>query len=472
MAEEAAAAAPVEFGGKTYKPLADGKYDAIIMGTGLKECILSGLLSTKGKRVLHLDRNGYYGGDCASLNLTNLYRKFVKDEEPPKAFFDLLGANRDYNVDLIPKFIMAGGNLVKLLVATDVTRYLNFKLVDGCYVYKKGAGIFKVPATLDEARSTSLLSLMQKNWLRSLLQAIDAYRIEDPKTWKGSMDWSKATCAELFKYMWFDKDTGDFVGHAMALEETDDYLAKPALPAMMAVKLYGESLARYGKSPFIYPEYGLGGLPEGFSRLCAIHGGTFMLNKGVDEVLYNADGTAAGVRSGSGDDAEVALAPLVIGDPSYFPPAKLRRTGRIIRTICILNHPVAGLENPDSGMIILPASQVGRKSDIYVTIVGKHHEASAKGRYVAIVSTTVETAAPEKEVEPGIALLGEMVTRFNNIVDTYAPADDGMKSRSFVTGSYDATSHFEATTDEVLDLYRRIFGEEFDLSKPVELPTE
>jgi len=46
--------------------------------------------------------------------------------------------------------------------------------------------------------------------------------------------------------MWFDKDTGDFVGHAMALEETDDYLAKPALPAMMAVKLYGESLARYG----------------------------------------------------------------------------------------------------------------------------------------------------------------------------------------------------------------------------------
>lgn len=31
--------------------------------------------------------------------------------------------------------------------------------------------------------------------------------------------------------------------------------------------------------PFIYPIYGLGGLPEGFSRLCAIHGGTFILNK-------------------------------------------------------------------------------------------------------------------------------------------------------------------------------------------------
>jgi Rab GDP dissociation inhibitor len=94
---------------------------------------------------------------------------------------------------------MDAGNLVKMLVATDVTRYLDFKLVDGCYVFKRDAGIFKVPATLDEARSTSLLSLMQKNWLRSLLQAIEAYKVEDSKTWKGGMDWTKSTCAELYK---------------------------------------------------------------------------------------------------------------------------------------------------------------------------------------------------------------------------------------------------------------------------------
>ena len=52
------------------KALADGEYDAIVLGTGLTECIMSGLLATKGKRVLHLDRNNFYGGDSASLNLT------------------------------------------------------------------------------------------------------------------------------------------------------------------------------------------------------------------------------------------------------------------------------------------------------------------------------------------------------------------------------------------------------------------
>jgi Rab GDP dissociation inhibitor len=68
--------------------------------------------------VLHIDRNNYYGGDCASLNLTNLYAKFRGSQDPPAS----LGPNRDYNVDLIPKFIMACGNLVKILLHTKVTR--------------------------------------------------------------------------------------------------------------------------------------------------------------------------------------------------------------------------------------------------------------------------------------------------------------------------------------------------------------
>lgn len=43
-----------------------------MLGTGLTECILSGLLSVEGKKVLHMDRNDYYGGDSASLNLTQV----------------------------------------------------------------------------------------------------------------------------------------------------------------------------------------------------------------------------------------------------------------------------------------------------------------------------------------------------------------------------------------------------------------
>lgn len=36
--------------------LADEVFDVILLGTGLTECILSGLLSVEGKKVLHIDR--------------------------------------------------------------------------------------------------------------------------------------------------------------------------------------------------------------------------------------------------------------------------------------------------------------------------------------------------------------------------------------------------------------------------------
>lgn len=32
-----------------------------------QECILSGIMSVNGKKVLHMDRNPYYGGESASI---------------------------------------------------------------------------------------------------------------------------------------------------------------------------------------------------------------------------------------------------------------------------------------------------------------------------------------------------------------------------------------------------------------------
>ena len=87
-------------------------YDVIVMGTGLKECVLSGLFSVAGKKVLHLDRNDYYGGACASLNLNQLYQQFRNGAKPDPA----MGASRDYNVDIVPKFLMSAGSIVDLLL--------------------------------------------------------------------------------------------------------------------------------------------------------------------------------------------------------------------------------------------------------------------------------------------------------------------------------------------------------------------
>jgi Rab GDP dissociation inhibitor len=109
-------------------------------------------------------------------------------------------------------------------------------------------------------------------------------------------------------------------------------------------------MGKYGLSPFLYPVYGLGGLPESFSRLCAIHGGTYMLNTPVDEILFEG-GKVVGIRSGT----QSAKAPLVICDPSYVKDTKRTKVvGKVIRAICIMDHPIPNTDNVPSIQIILP----------------------------------------------------------------------------------------------------------------------
>ncbi len=66
-----------------------------------------------------MDRNTYYGGESASLNIENLFKHFRGADVDEKAWAKF-GKNRDYNVDLIPKFIMACGVLVKILIHTKM----------------------------------------------------------------------------------------------------------------------------------------------------------------------------------------------------------------------------------------------------------------------------------------------------------------------------------------------------------------
>jgi len=234
----------------------------------------------------------------------------------------------------------------------------------------------------------------------------------------------------------------------------------PASYILPKLKLYVDSAQKYGESPFLYPVYGLGGLPESFSRLCAIHGGTYMLNTAVDEVLFDG-GKVCGIRSGD----QTAKAPLVICDPSYVRDmGKTKVVGKTIRAICIMDHPIPNTNNVPSIQIIVPQKQLSRKTDIYITMVSNAHAVCAKNLYIAIVSATVETQEPQKEIEPALALLGSIKEMFVQVSDTHEPVNNWEGENLHVTRSYDATSHFETSDEEVLAIYERITGEKFDLN--------
>lgn len=156
--------------------------------------------------------------------------------------------------------------------------------------------------------------MFEKRRFRNFLIYVQDFKDDDPKTWK-DFDPSNSNAQALYDKFGLDKNTQDFTGHALALYRDDDYLADKAITTINRIKLYSDSLARYGKSPYLYPMYGLGELPQGFARLSAIYGGTYMLDKPVDEIVFGDDGKVVGVRSGT----EVAKCKQVYCDPSYIP---------------------------------------------------------------------------------------------------------------------------------------------------------
>jgi Rab GDP dissociation inhibitor len=353
-----------------------------------------------------------------------------------------------------------------MLLHTDVTRYLEFKSIAGSYVYRAGK-IHKVPATDGEALKSALMGLFEKRRCQKFFQYLQDYEEDNPKTHQG-YDLKRMPMIELFKKFSLEPDTIDFIGHALALYRDDAYLQQPAIDAVRKIRLYFESLARYSKSPYIYPLYGLGELPQGFARLSAIYGGTYMLNAPIQKFVFDqGTGQIVGVQSSEAQNP-VAKCRFVVADPSYF-PERVRKTGRVVRAICILSHPVDGTDAAESTQIIIPQKQVGRHSDIYVSVVSSANNVAPQGKWIAIVATTVETENPVAELAPALALLGKIDDQFVSITDVVEPVADGTKDKVFISKSYDATTHFETTIEDVLDMYTRITGKKLVL-QPKEHP--
>jgi Rab GDP dissociation inhibitor len=291
------------------------------------------------------------------------------------------------------------------------------------------------------------------------------------------MNMATSTMKDVYDKFGLEPSTRDFIGHSMALYQTDDYINQKgtAQDAVTRIRLYVNSMARYGKSPYIYPLYGLGELPQGFARLSAIYGGTYMLNTTVDEILYEG-GKVSGIKATMKERGEegdgmtfTTKCKKILADPSYFPD-KVEVVGHLLKAICILNHPIASTDNSDSLQLIIPQSQVGRKhgecagirsasynnsmltliftADIYVAMVSSAHNVCPKGYYIAIVSTIAEGDSNHHlELQPGLERLGKIEEMFMGPpTPLYKPKDSGVDDNIFISKSYDATSHFETTT--------------------------
>lgn len=95
----------------------------------------------------------------------------------------------DWNVDLVPKLLMANGELTNILVSTDVTRYLEFRQIAGSFVQQGSsarATVAKVPSSASEALSSPLMGLFEKRRAKKFLEWVGSFDVNNPSSHQGT----------------------------------------------------------------------------------------------------------------------------------------------------------------------------------------------------------------------------------------------------------------------------------------------
>ena len=280
------------------------------------------------------------------------------------------------------------------------------------------------------------------------------------------------TMKDLYYQFGLDINTQEFLGHAVANWNSENYKEMPAIHTMRKMKLYHNSISRYEPflSPYIYPKWGLGELPQAFSRLSAIWGGTYALRQVIKGFKYGPDKKVTGVVG----ENNTAKCKYVVCSPEYCsgPEAKrIDQKGKILRAICLIDHPLTGTDNTDSCQIVFPARQLNRKYDIYMSVINHTYKVCPKGMYVATISTTIETETPAKELEACFKLLHPIIDRFVWTEPLYQVSASDGSDNIFCANSYDASMNFETVLSDVWRIYKGITGKLPDLTKKITPPT-
>lgn len=98
-------------------------------------------------------------------------------------------------------------------------------------------------------------------------------------------------------------------------------------------------------------------------------------------------------------------------------------------------------------------------------MVSSVHQVAKKNYYIAIICAQAESknGQYEAELKPAFDLIGSVKEKFISVSEMYEPAPGPVTDNVYVCASMSPTSHFEGETQNVLDLYKQITGEDLDL---------
>lgn len=154
------------------------------------QCTADSALAKSGVKLAHIDQNSYYGAREASLSFEELLQ-WQASPGPAFSSFSRSGDSieqpRAYSLSLAPSLIPSNGPLIDALVASGVSRYGGFRLIERVCVYDPSGIVKPVPGSKEDIFKNKEISLVDKRRLmRFLMFAADNF--EDKTELEGYAD--------------------------------------------------------------------------------------------------------------------------------------------------------------------------------------------------------------------------------------------------------------------------------------------
>ncbi|XP_071560115.1 rab escort protein isoform X2 [Temnothorax nylanderi] len=313
---------------------------------------------------------------------------------------------RRFNIDLAPKLLFARGELVELLISSNIARYAEFRAVSRVATFMDGK-LTQVPCSRADVFANKTVSVIEKRMLMQLLTSCMEQGADSPE-FDGFRD-------KTFLEYLNTKSLTPIVQHyvmqaiAMATNKTS------CRDGVNRTKHFLNSLGRYGNTPFLWPMYGSGELPQCFCRLCAVFGGIYCLKRQLDGVVVNEDKCKA-IISGR---QRLALEHLVVGQ-GHLPPEIVASEGenQISRGIFITDRSIMQGEKESLTLLYYPPEEQDQEA---VTLIELGPSTNACPQGLFIVHMTCKRTKNAKED------LAYVVNKFLRAEPLHSNADDRQK---------------------------------------------
>lgn len=386
-------------------------YDVAILSTGLPQSILSAALSAAGLSVIHLDENDYYADQWASLTLSELERWSRKSGKRPESRVqltfptagsdvteipaDLLALDRHYAISLAPTLLPATGPSIDTLIASKVSSYATFRLLEQTAVYTPTSQtrLAAVPASKEDIFKTKAISLIDKRRLMKLLELIAHSDRTVDETWT-----ERPFAEYLAEVHKLSPDLISAVAYGVSMCPTTN---EPVDKAMLRAEKHLKSTGRYGNSAYLVGQYGgAGELAQSYCRASAVKGGVFILDHRIESAQRRGESweiDVAGVEQRitasyfvSGDE----LADRLLQSEALQHPVEHSSGGGIHRGVLVLGCPIdfaahmskqntldGDSTSTETGLIVFPPDSLAHNTNtIFVLMMGEGTFSCPKGQ--------------------------------------------------------------------------------------------